>query len=79
MLYLVAQIALSLLAALIAGLILGWFMWGRRLTSRPSDLDRIKELEVEVGALEAELAPLREPDVSEPVPVVRPSGALFEE
>ncbi len=78
MMYLVTQIALSLLAALLVGVILGWFTWGRRLTSRPSDLDRIAELEADVAALEAEIAPLRVPNVSAPRPVMTPAMAAFE-
>ena len=78
MLYLLSQIFLSLVAALVAGLILGWFVWGRRLTSRPEDLDRIRELEADLDALEAEIAPLREPDVGPATPVVRPSAATFQ-
>ncbi|MGB3541603.1 hypothetical protein [Rubrivirga sp.] len=79
MTYLISQIALSLAAALLAGLILGWFVWGRRLTSRPEDLDRIRELEADLVTLEAELESLREPDVGTPVPIIRPSAALFQE
>lgn len=68
MFWLITQILFCLLAAGLLGLLLGWFLWGRRLeTAVPADSTALNAAKVRIYELERDLAACREAAAAAPV------------